>query len=214
VTSHVLQHSYSRSPLSSAVTSHVLPSPWLSMYFVTRPPGWTVDSDALDWTQLSSHQSQSKRYDATDGQPVRQSWSQAPIWDDWQFFLFYLFIFRPLQICWNEVSSLTRGLDLTLAVGTRQSSLSTVRVPRGSWTYFTFSNFIFSQPGAADYNIYIYMYIYISKGENWPSSSHRQWVYNHTEVTLKVILWPTVSRPFCLRVSRPSRTVTYFLLFL
>jgi hypothetical protein len=80
-------------------------------------------------------QSQSQSFVTTDGQSTSLSWCQAPIWG-----------VRPNIYCcqtvaglfmWGVLSDERTGLTFTSAAGPCQHSHSWVRVPRGSWPYFT-----------------------------------------------------------------------------
>jgi hypothetical protein len=82
--------------------------------------------------------SQSQSHIATDGQSISRSLCRVPSGLMTRYLLLFdsygtVFVWRPL---WREDGSV-----FLYAAGPRQRSLSRVRVPWGSWPYFTVSDF-------------------------------------------------------------------------
>jgi hypothetical protein len=71
-----------------------------------------------------------------------------------KYFLFSTEHLRLQSLC-NILSDEKMGLSFTIAAGTRQRSHSRVRLPRDSWTYFTFSDSRLPQPVGPGPRIYI-----------------------------------------------------------
>jgi hypothetical protein len=86
------------------------------------------------------------------GQSASLSWCQATIWGPWPNFA----TVRQSRVSWCGAPPLTRGriCILTAAAGSRQRSLSRVRVSRDSWPDFTVSNLRLPQPGGIDSRTY------------------------------------------------------------
>jgi hypothetical protein len=99
------------------------------------------------------HSSRSQSYVTTDCQSSSLSWCQAPIWGPGPDFV----TSRQIEglLIWGAFSETRLGLLFTITAGPRQRSYSRVRVPRGSWPYFTLSDLRFPQPGGQGPRIYI-----------------------------------------------------------
>jgi hypothetical protein len=74
----------------------------------------------------------------TDGQSASLSWNKTPIWGLRPDFCYCQTVAGLLM--WGALSDERTGLPFTIAVGPRQGSHFRVRVPWGSWPYFTISD--------------------------------------------------------------------------
>jgi hypothetical protein len=111
-------------------------------------------------------QGQSQSYIMTDGKSASLSWCQAPSGAQDQILLLSV----TGLLMWGTLSNERMSVSFTIAAGSCQRSHSGVRVPRGSYPYFTISGSRLPQPEGSGPSIYI------SQGMGWTSHTPKHWV--------------------------------------
>jgi hypothetical protein len=104
-----------------------------------------------------------------------------------QFFFFFFFNYLLTVaglLMWSALSDKKMDLLLTVAAGTRQRSLSRIRVPWDSWPYFTLSNLRLPHAGGPGCRIYFPLEEsgpIISPGIEWGEVRRVRWVQSQSQ---------------------------------